>query len=188
MKVLSTTAATILAVGLAAPASAAITFDLTGSPASQASSLSFTESGITLTATPGRFCFLCTPDVTQDATGLGVTGGADTDLDLDGQVDEILTLTFSEEVRLGSALFSDVDSDDDWNVEVDGAVIGNNLTDNPFGFGWITGTEVVIGADGFNDSFRVQELTVAAVPLPAAGFALFGALAAAGVAYRRRAA
>jgi hypothetical protein len=156
MKVLSTTAATILAVGLAAPASAAITFDLTGSPASQASSLSFTESGITLTATPGRFCFLCTPDVTQDATGLGVTGGADTDLDLDG--------------------------------EVDGAVIGNNLTDNPFGFGWITGTEVVIGADGFNDSFRVQELTVAAVPLPAAGFALFGALAAAGVAYRRRAA
>ena len=44
-------------------------------------------------------------------------------------------------------------------------------------FGGVVVTSFRVGADGLNDDFRVKELTaVAAVPVPAAGFLLVGAL------------
>lgn len=165
-------------------AMAATTFDLTGSPASEAPSYSFSADGINMTATGFTdlvFSGLQQTDVTQDTTGLGVTRFFDTDSDLDGQVDEFLVFTFDQTVKFFTILFEDVDPNDDWDLFVDSgsgfAQVADENTDNPYSFSAGTnGNRVAIGADGGNDSFRVSSITVAAVPLPAAGLLMLGAL------------
>lgn len=191
---MKTCAATAIAAILSAgTASAAITFDLTG-PSGQASSYSYSDatSGISVVATAVREIFN-RDRVTRDGSGLGVTGPLDTDLDLDGQVDEALIFTFSEVVKAGLAFFTDVDTNDDWDIFVDDGSgsftqVGFDVDDNPFAFGWTEAKRIAIGADGGNDSFRVNSLTVAAVPLPAAGLVMIVGLGGLGLAFRRKAA
>tara|TARA_Y100001933_G_scaffold27806_1_gene23301 strand:- start:8450 stop:9052 length:603 start_codon:yes stop_codon:yes gene_type:complete len=190
---MSRAAALATSLMFAAPAAmAATTFDLTGSPASQASSFDYTVDGIGLEVTGFTDLVIggITPtDVTRDETGLGVTRLLDSDPDLDGQVDEFLVFTFDQTVSLFTILFDDVDSDDDWDLFVDTGSgftqVANDNTDNPFTFALGTdGNRVSIGADGRNDSFRVREITVAAVPLPAAGWLMLAGLG--GIAALRR--
>jgi hypothetical protein len=173
-------------------AMAATTFDLTGAPPSQGTSFIFNQDSIQMTATgfTDTVLFgLTQTNVTQDETGLGVTRFFDTDADLDGQVDEFLVFTFDQTVSLFTILFDDVDPDDDWDLFVDTgsgfAQVANESTDNPFTFTVGTnGNRVAIGADGGNDSFRVREITVAAIPLPAAGWLMLAGLG--GIAALRR--
>ena len=190
---MSRAAALATSLMFAAPAAmAATTFDLTGSPASEAPSFSYSVDGIGLEVTGFTDLVIggITPtDVTRDGTGLGVTRFFDSDPDLDGQVDEFLVFTFDQTVSLFTILFDDVDSDDDWDLFVDTGsgftLVADDNTDNPFTFALGTdGNRVSIGADGRNDSFRVREITVAAVPLPAAGWLMLAGLG--GIAALRR--
>lgn len=186
------------AVTLAAlPASAAITFDLTGPVGTfnQPLVLTADDSVTTVAVTAFRnFTSPANTRITRDATGLGVSGPFDTDKDLDSQIYETITFTFSTMVKLGTVLFSDFDSDDDYEIFVDGvAQPGIGLTANPYAFGWIAANSFTVQAkkinDGFldfDDSFRIQQIQVAAVPLPPAGFVLLSALGGVAVAYRRR--
>lgn len=201
LKSIATAAA--LALATAGGANAAITFDLTGSPASSAPSYTFTESGLSVEATAKREGLFgpVSVDVTQDADGLGATWDgiftSDSDPNLDSFVYEILTFSFTPNVKLGSVAFSLFDvPGDDYTLKVNGVEIASGVNDNPYNFGWVEAgsfsIQAVFGDDptletlsGLYDSFRVQSITVAAVPVPAAGLMLVGALGGM-AAYRRR--
>lgn len=182
---LAAVAAMTLSVGAA---QAATTFDFnTNGP--DASSLYFTQDGIGFTVTPG--VGLGNPSITQTTAGLGVYTDRlgkkfdDTDDDVDGFPGfEFLTFTFDSAVKLGSVLFGNVDGD--WDVYVNSDKIANGSTNNPFGFGWVEAMSFTVKADGWDDSWRVSSLTVAPVPVPAAGILLLTALGGLGLAARRR--
>lgn len=192
-------AAGLFALALTSAASAATVFDLGGTSA-VASSFATTEDGITVTATGERrdgclfFCFQ-DENLSRTTEGLGVRGGG-LGLDspeLDGQIDERMTFTFTEAVRLISVSFNFFDDDDPYNVLVDfgsGLVtVASGAMDNPFVFapGTISDT-FRIAVDGNASAFRVSSITVAAVPLPAGGLLLLGGLAGLAALRRRRAA
>lgn len=191
-------AAASLALGLSGgAASAATVIDLTGS-GGVASSYSFAEDGIGVTATGERrdncffiFCGFQAEDLSQATDGLGVTGGLLDSAELDGQVDERITFTFNQAVRLISVSFNAIDGNDPYNVLVDfgsGLVsVATNAMTNPFVFAANTvGSSLRIAVDGNASAFRVTAIEVAAVPLPAGGLLLVGALGGLAVLRRRR--
>lgn len=161
----------------------------------------FSVNGFSGTITAERFSFHPLPGVpatvSQNLAGLGVTDWFDPDGSLDGRINETLTFTFDQKVRLVSVTYlhfnEGTDSDDDADVYVNGAQVANESTDNPYMFGYVEATSFTIGADGFSslladgyDNFRVKRFTVAAVPVPAAGFLLLGGLASLGMVGRKR--
>jgi hypothetical protein len=89
-----------------------------------------------------------------------------------------------------------VDGDDDFDLFIDGVRVlpadRNIAAQNPFSLVGLSGTSISFGADrgtlsNLNeDDFRLGSITVSAVPEPATLMLLGGALAALGVAYRRR--
>ena len=113
-----------------------------------------------------------------DGTKLdGGSTGSTTDLD------EGLLFTFDQIVSLDFINFDSFTSGDDFNLTVDGVsiLVDYNadspatplVTNDPVQFDYyyfnnITGTEFLIWADGNSDSFRIDQMTVSAVPVPAA--------------------
>ncbi len=198
--------AATLAAGMATGASAATVVNLAGGP-SEGSSLTLATglAGINVTVTPTN-SNVANDTVTRDGNGLGVAGSStlgpcpfcitltdpDTGLDtLTGY--EALTFTFSEAVKLGSLGFSLFDASDDYTITVNGVSTASD--ENPFSFGWEEATSfkvgVIFGDDktvfpSVIDSFRVSELTIAAVPLPAAGWLMLAGLGGLAATRRRR--
>lgn len=93
--------------------------------------------------------------------------------------DEIITFTFDRRVTMVSVLFDALDSNDDFDLFVDGLIVEegiNILAENPALIG-LRGTSFSFGADDPNsfwdsrDDFLVAGMT-AVVPLPAAGWML----------------
>lgn len=183
-------------------ASAATTFDFTGLTSGSSASYSDTRDGIGLTATGFRkdvfFCQLFgSAEVTTASDGLGVVADSGACLgnydsaELDGQINEVLQFSFDQDIRMISIAFNSIDGDDPYNVFADTGSgftqISGGASDNPYTFSpFLTGDGLRIGATDNASAFRVTGITVAAVPLPAAGFLLLGALGGLGFAARRR--
>jgi hypothetical protein len=182
-------------------ASAATVFNLGGASA-VAGSFSTTVDGITVTATGERrdgvaSCgFLCVTtffqpeNLSREANGLGVKGGG-LNLDspaLDGQIDERMTFDFGKKVRLISISFSEFDSNDPYNVLVDMVQVATDSFGNPFLFAANTvGQLLRIDVTSNSSAFRVSSITVQAIPLPAGGLLLIGALGGLALLRKRRA-
>lgn len=181
-------AALMLSAGLAS----ATTFNFSGASAASGSK-PFTEDGITAVATAfrdGPFGFLTfTGNVTQTAAGLGVTGLLDSSGEIDGfGFVDTLVISFDQLVKVSEALLSAVQGGDDWDIFIDDGTgfvqVANDDSTNPFSFGNALATRIAFRADGADDDFRLASLTVAAVPVPAAGWMLLAGLG--GIAALRR--
>ncbi|MEM9630349.1 MAG: VPLPA-CTERM sorting domain-containing protein [Pseudomonadota bacterium] len=194
-------AAAVTTVGGAANA---VTFGFGGSSPDSHSKF-FTSGGIGLTVTAGTFngpnpssINYATRRVDHRNGRLGADGFFDR-----GQVDgfwgnDVLVFTFDQNVRIDSISFSNVDGDDDFAF---GAVAGN-LFDRFVNFQDVenivftadflspaslsVGNSFGIGAIGALDNFRINALTVTAVPVPAALPLLAGGIGFLGFAGWRR--
>ena len=204
---------------LALPASAAIEFDFTGgnlgANGQYDGTYSATVGGLTVSVFAGIYGSNAGPDfivdancadggcgafdrvVQKTASGLGIddpAGFPDTDgPDVDGSVgNDLITFVFNKVVKFSSALFSQVDGNDDFDIFVDGALVAEDVGiagNNPYDLSSFipsSGTSISFGADGTFDNFRVASITVSPVPLPAASLLLLTALGGAAMAYRRR--
>ena len=174
----------------------------------------FSSGGVDLTTTAGRFdkdWIIRTPptaQVGQYAEGLGVTSRwKDTSPLIDGQgYNDVVKLAFSDTVTLHSATFASLETNDQFEIFLDGTgdgVLSHEGTKIDIGD---TGGVAVylfaqdwtsdffgIGAKQKNDEFFLQGLSVyydgpAALqtPLPPALPLFVGALVMAGVVFRRR--
>lgn len=197
--------AATMAAGVATGASAATVVDLTGN--SEGPSLTFNDvlAGVDLTVTPTN-ASASNDSVTQTGNGLGVSGTntacafwlcfevGDGPEGLDSKWGyEALTFTFTEAVKLGSLGFSLFDASDDYTITVNGVSVQSD--ENPYDFGWEVADTfnigVIFGDDTtifpkIYDDFRVSSLTVAAVPLPAAGWLMLAGLGGLAATRRRR--
>ncbi len=129
--------------------------------------------------------------LTQTSSGLGVTGAFDTSGALDGFVDESITFSFGFAVNLISVTFARFGRHDDADIYVNGSLVADDSSANPYLFGasGLGASSFKIGADGFLDNFRVKSFEyekIAAVPLPAGGLLLIGALGGLGALRRRK--
>jgi hypothetical protein len=190
-------AATTLGAGVASAAT--VTFDFTSnSTGSFNPSYAQTEGGLTVTATAGGYVvdtIVSTTGrtVTQNGNGLGVDciilpGLCDNQIN--GISADLLTLTFAWAVKLVSVTFTNVNSGDDFDFFVDGGleVADQNIqAENPASLGF-DGKSFSFGADALDDNFRISEITVSSVPLPASALLLLAGLAGLGAMARRRAA
>jgi len=152
-------------------------------------------------------------NIGQYSNGLGVTNYKDkscflwctyTDehyVDSTGS-DEVIKFSFSEKVSLTQITFKYVDSSDDFSFSLyDGATLASydsTIDISGHGYGWynfgtptMASTMFGIGAAGSGDEFKVKSITVKwndvpAIPLPASGLLLIGALGGLGLARKRR--
>lgn len=147
-------------------------------------------------------------DVTYNTAGLGVDGKPDTD---EGNIDgfplysgESVTLDFGFDRVWNEISFGNWDPNDDLQLSFDGGSVtwgpnaGNTadlggavssyLTVSASGAGlYCTGFFNCELPDGLgNDNFTVESISVSSVPLPAAGFLLFGALGGLAALRRKR--
>lgn len=197
-------AATLATAGLAGSGAAAATVNLgTGGDATGDGSNtgSFSSGGVTGTISAGcgfygsdTDCDLSsaadTPTIQITANGMGVQ--SDHDL-LNNQIDsanngEYLTFTFDTTVSLLSVDFAGFNpSVDNYDIYINGALYVNSGTADPLTgpINGVTSLTIVAGGDCGCDAFKVKSF-VAAVPLPAGGLMLAGALGAVGLVKRRR--
>lgn len=137
--------------------------------------------------------------VDPDSNGLGVinnfSAGTDNDDDVDGSGwDDFLILSFSQKVQVTSATFGAFGFNDDYRLFYDlngNGSLGNGdfLTftkdDNPLtNFPVVVGDLIGFAATGSNDEWKLKKISVAAVPLPAAGWMLLAGIG--GLAAMRR--
>ncbi len=198
-------AALLFCVPMTGSASA-VTFNLAGNGGLN-SSYVFNEDGITLTVTPAAITLGATPpqdtvatqgQVGQYSGGLGISQNGSDNHQVDGSgVNELLVLAFSETVRIVSAEFRYVSSDDDFEFwhdnEPNGSLNGDYVftADIPGSLVYVFGGNFVsslfgIGATHYSDDFKLYALTVSPVPLPAALPLFAGAIGAFGAARWRK--
>ncbi|MGF1480479.1 MAG: PEP-CTERM sorting domain-containing protein [Cyanophyceae cyanobacterium] len=198
------TGAVCLSVGSGAFNQAnAVTFNFSGS-GGFANSFTFTEEGLSVTATASNVTAGETIDaqVTQNSAGLGVfAGDVDENLRVDGDLEgssngqtsiDTLDLTFDTEVFFSSATFTRIDSSDEFDLSIDdGETERSEL--NPVGNGTVTvdfpslrGSTFSFSATDFNDGYRLQQVEAAIVPEP---LTILGAGTALGfgIAFKKRA-
>lgn len=208
MKNLILGATLALGAALFSQQASAISFNFSGSSSADAVTRTFTQGGLSVDVTAGIFSAFGNPtnitglggtlrQVDQNNLGLGADGPID-----NGQIDgalgnDVLVFSFSQEVRIESISFANVDGNDDFAF---GSVDGNSFTrfvnfqdvTNPIlassflTLGQRTGGAFGIGAIGTFDNFRVSGIEVTAVPVPAAGLLLGSALLGFGYLRRRR--
>lgn len=195
-------AAAVTTVGGAANA---VTFGFGGSSFDSPSKF-FTSGGIGVTVTAGTFSGAnpstidySTRWVDHNNGRLGADGGLFESGQIDGNAgNDVLVFTFDQNVRIDSIRFSNVDGNDDFAF---GAVAGN-LFDRFVSFQDVenivftadflspaslsVGNSFGIGAIGSLDNFRINALTVTAVPVPAALPLLAGGIGFLGFAGWRR--
>lgn len=202
---------------LSVPVSAAAT-TFTFGPGANSETYTDTVDGITLSATAGLYSgdtitnldadgLFFARQLSFDSDGIGVTGDrlAIDGGDIDGTfANDLLTFDFGQVVDFDTVEFSSFDSDDDFDLFVDGAFIGagefNIAAENPYDLSGLSGTSISFGADGnaglfrSGDSFRIASITVsdgsgatgpAPVPLPAGALLLLSGLGA-GLVLRKR--
>lgn len=146
----------------------------------------------------GAFNVGCT--VTTGGNGIGVNGYPDLQ---PGQIDgffgsETLYVTFDHAVTLVEFTLGQFNApykflwwtkkekDDTFDVSFDGAPFLNDQTTNPFVVNQIvTGFALRAGSDNLSD-FTLASMTVAPVPLPAAGWLMLGGIGALAAMRRRR--
>ncbi len=209
MKILTIAAA--LLCGAAGIAQAApVTFDFTGGRGTQTASLSFAQGGLTVDVLPlvyddGYHLSGQHRTLGHWSTGLGVRDHGDGDHKVDGSGDNnAVALRFGREVTLLGATFSYADAND--HVEVfllDGRAGPNvrrglgfsgtgssasNVALVDFSSDMLTSRIFALGATDADDEWKLASITVdvAAVPVPAAGLLLLGAMGAMGAMRRRR--
>ena len=194
------TFAAVAALMVGALPAAAATFDFSTAP--NAGANSWTAAGINATATAGHYRDFPNPDtiicsdcdeVTRNSGGLGVDSHFLDGGSVDGSFrNDLITLTFDTVVHFTSVLFSSWGPGDSFDLFLDGALVEpEERSADSSGFyslAGLTGMSISFGADagllGSFDSYRVSELEVAPVPLPAAGFLLLGGVG--GLAMLRR--
>lgn len=172
---MATVGATTIAFATASAASAAsITFDFSSNNDIQQESFELVEDGLKVTAT-GEIRNGDSRDVFQGLGGFGVTEGDGESNEIDGQsldFKETLNLKFDNLVTLISATFTNVDSNDEFTLFVDGDqlvsdtnIFGNETVD--FTNIDATGTTLgfSVGEDADNDYF-LKSVEVQEVPEP----------------------
>ncbi len=178
-------AASVLAVIASGGKASAITFNLGGpvpTGPQVASSFTYSEGGISLTATGAgpllaRNVFRVNDGATNNGLGVTFTNSNLENNQVDGFLfSETLTLAFNQAVNLTSVSFSRVGSNDDFTFLNNGAVVfnnqviaGGNGTDTgtgTFNFASQAGTSFGFRAGQANDDFYVSSVEVTAVPEP----------------------
>lgn len=140
--------------------------------------------------------------LTQNGNGLGVNGRFDLN---PSQIDgfpvgssEFITFTFARAVNLLTVFFRNVDRNDQFDYSINGGDFVNSVTigtdTNSFDFNREGVETLVIRASGTlftdgagNDDFSIRKIEVTAVPLPAGGLLLLGALGGLAALRRRKA-
>lgn len=153
--------------------------------------------------------------VGQWSTGLGTQFYGDSDHKVEGSgADEMVVFSFNKEVKLEKVWISYYDRYDDIevasystslslldlksDVDLDGTVYGSSNTSNDIGWTNLSSVEKLVssilglGADHSDDQFKISKIKVSyegappAVPLPASGLLLIGALGGMGALRRRK--
>jgi len=147
--------------------------------------------------------------VYDGSTGLGAksySGDSDSDVDGSSSVsggqyihDDGLLFTFGSPVGLTYLNFGTFGSNDDFNLTVDGVThlidfdttkssphvtATNNLDE--YWFTGLVGSEILIWADGSNDDYRIQAMTINTTPVPEPSTCLLLSVGFAGLALYRR--
>ncbi|MEM6635295.1 MAG: hypothetical protein AAF667_05325 [Pseudomonadota bacterium] len=186
---------------LSAATVSAATFNFGAGSPSTADFFDFTEDGIQLQVSAGRWPGVGGPapidfgarQVFQGSDGLGAVGVSDaTELDGAGGND-VLIFTFDHDVVIEEIVFGSVDDDDnfafglvvagDFLREEDLIDVSNSVSVSSLSFAPLVGASFGIGAKQTNDNFTILQITVSKVPLPASALVLLiglGGLAAVG--------
>lgn len=169
--------------GLAADA-ATVTFDFTGHTA-KGHSLSFSNGALDLLVVAGHFNPVTGAvrgggKVIQATSGLGEKSRDSGDSrKLDGKGSkELLTFSFSSNVKIESVTFRRIGKDSQVTGFVDGVMLGHALVRR---FMDVSALDLIsdnfgIGAGDRKSAFRIASITVSTVPLPAGGLLLGSAL------------
>ncbi|MEO0381162.1 MAG: VPLPA-CTERM sorting domain-containing protein [Pseudomonadota bacterium] len=189
-KITKLTSAAVVGLGLmCGAASAATVIDLTGSGGNLGPSERYVEDGITLTVTSFG------GTIHQNGNGLGVRRGVDRNrLGSNGTTNESLTFSFSQPIGLlGSVVFEHRGGTERFDIlDATSTILGSFAISGPGGSSLVTLSDLDLLGSEFTfrhtsgSGIRINELTLTAVPLPAALPMLLGAFGGLVLLGRRR--
>ncbi|MEA5596043.1 PEP-CTERM sorting domain-containing protein [Rivularia sp. UHCC 0363] len=173
-------AATIALTATSAASAASISFDFAGSLEGPKESFIFDKDDLNVTAT-GILNNGTSRNVIRSQNGLGVNEGVGERQEIDGDAlgkKETLNLGFNKLVKLLSATFTKVDTNDDFKLFVDGtqlvaaAIPGGNVTDTgvgTFDFSSLNAKGTVLGfsvGEDTGNEYFLKAVEVQEVPEP----------------------
>jgi len=156
----------MVAMAQSAQAMNIISYNFGGGPGTNSASKAFTTSGVTTTATATWDGFSNAGLVNHGTSGLGVwnTGGSDSNnIDGDGRND-YLHMTFGSMTTLRGLYLSHDDSNDFYDLYVDGTKVINNASAHgdwdDFATGLYQGFTFTIRADGSSDDYTLYGMRI----------------------------